>query len=354
MSDSGGAAGRARIATLASGLDPLALSRAAEILSAGGLVAFPTETVYGLGADAANEEAVRAIYRTKGRPSTVPLIVHIPGIDAAAEWAAALPEGAHRLAARFWPGPLTIIVPATPRARWVSAGLATVGLRVPDHPVALALLRAFGGGLAAPSANRYGRVSPTSAKHVLDDLGEDAPFVLDGGPCRVGVESTVLDLTGSPPTILRAGAVSAGEIEAVLGCEVRRGEGEMPTGSHMSPGLSLSHYAPRATVEIVDPEAIGRRWRAEGGSAETIGILAPAPLVPVGAPHLPVPEDPEGYARTLYAALRAADEQGWARIWVVPPPPDGLGAAVRDRLRRAAASRPSSGHAPLGPSSRSS
>lgn len=354
MSDRGGAAGEARISLPAMGLDSSAITQAVQILSHGGLVAFPTETVYGLGADAANEDAVRAIYRTKGRPSTVPLIVHIPDIEAAAEWAVTLPEGAQRLAARFWPGPLTIIVPATPRARWVSAGLATVGLRVPDHPVALALLRAFGGGLAAPSANRYGRVSPTSAKHVIDDLGEDAPFVLDGGPCRVGVESTVLDLTGSPPTVLRAGAVSVEEIEAVLGIAVRRSEGETPRGAHTSPGLSLSHYAPRATVEIVDAKGIERRWHAECGAAEKIGILAPAPLVPSGAPHIAVPEDPEGYARALYAALRAADEMGWARIWVVPPPAEGLGAAVHDRLRRAAAARPSSGAAPLGPSSRSS
>lgn len=314
------------------------VARAVEILLDGGLVAFPTETVYGLGADASNAEAVASIYRTKGRPPNIPLIVHLACAEAAVEWSAALPPAFSRLAAAFWPGPLALVVFASPRARAVTAGLPTVALRVPRHPLALRLLRAFGGGLAAPSANRYGRVSPTTADDVRQDLGPDSPFILDGGACEVGVESTVLDLSTEPPTLLRKGAVTRQHIEEVLGQGIDEGS-EGGAGPHRSPGLSTSHYAPRARVELHGPADAAGHCIALATTAESWGFIGPRSAAPPGLDNgrlVVLSDEPDAYARGIYAALREADRRGWSRVLVVPPDEAGLGAAVRDRLSRAA------------------
>ncbi|HZI11045.1 MAG TPA: L-threonylcarbamoyladenylate synthase, partial [Myxococcus sp.] len=199
-------------------LNPDLLERAVDLLRHGGVIALPTETVYGLAANAEDELAVRRVFAIKGRPATHPLIVHIPGVEHLASWAREVPEAAHRLASAFWPGPLTLVLPRTPRATdAVTGGQDTVALRVPGHPVALEVLRRLGGGLAAPSANRFGRVSPTMAEHVRQDLGGDVDLVLDGGPCTVGVESTIVDLSSDAPAILRPGGLAAEEVERVLG-----------------------------------------------------------------------------------------------------------------------------------------
>jgi len=229
------------------------IEQAARVLRAGGLVAFPTETIYGLGADAENVGAVERIFAVKGRPSTHPLIVHIGGADQLRDWAADVPEPARLLAERFWPGPLTLVLWRSHRVPFaVTGGLETVALRVPDHPVALALLSAFGGGVAAPSANRLGSVSPTTARHIREDLGTDVALVLDGGPCEVGVESTIVAVTGEQPAILRPGGVAREDLERVLGHP-------LPMRSNIPirvPGHHPSHYAPRARVILVEPDEV--------------------------------------------------------------------------------------------------
>ena len=314
------------------------VARAVDALRAGELVAFPTETVYGLGADAANVEAVRRLYAVKGRPADHPVIVHIAHASQLDELARDVPDDAQLLAGAFWPGPLTIVVRSDP-ARVVPAvtgGRDTVGLRVPAHPLALELLTAFGGGVAAPSANRFGRVSPTTAAHVYADLGTDVRVVLDGGPCRVGVESTIVDVTGAEPAILRVGGVSRAEIEAVIGraCAVRT------AGETAAPGTLDSHYAPRADVELADAGSVADRAARVDREHLRVGLLAAAP-VPANLPEpllvLAAPRDADEYARVLYARLREADELELDLLLVVAPPAlDGLGAAVADRVRRAA------------------
>lgn len=312
------------------------IHEAAAVLRRGGLVAFPTETVYGLGADAANPDAVRHLYAVKGRPPGHPVIVHLAGADALDGWARAVPEAARLLADAFWPGPLTLILPRSDRVPdAVTGGRDTVGLRVPDQPVARALLREFGGGVAAPSANRFGRVSPTTAADVDADLGADVDLVLDGGPCRVGVESTIVDCTGPEPVIARLGGVSREEVERCLGYAVAVAD----TGAVAAPGTLAAHYAPRARVVVVTPADAADT--AEGLLAEghAVGLLALAPPgdLPTGVRILPSPADVDEYARVLYARLRDADARGLDDLLVVPPPPAGVGAAVADRLRRAAA-----------------
>jgi L-threonylcarbamoyladenylate synthase len=314
------------------------IARAVDALRAGELVAFPTETVYGLGADAANAAAVRRLFAVKGRPPDHPVIVHLARAAQLDDLARDVPAAARALAGAFWPGPLTIIVRRDPDrvAPEVTGGRDTVGLRVPDHPVAREMLDAFGGGVAAPSANRFGRVSPTTAEHVRADLGDDVRVVLDGGPCRVGVESTIVDVTGAEPVILRVGGVSRGRIEAVLGraCAVRT------DGETAAPGTLASHYAPSANLEIVEAPGIRARAEALLADGQRVGLLAPAGAV--GAPPselvvLDAPRDVEEYARVLYARLREADAHALDTLLVVVPPvTDGLGAAVRDRVRRAA------------------
>ncbi len=316
------------------------VDRAVAVLRAGGLVALPTETVYGLGADAANELAVRRIFAVKGRPSTHPLIVHLSGAGALESWATAVPEGARRLAEAFWPGPLTLVLLRTARASdAVTGGQPTVALRVPAHPLALEVLARLGGGVAAPSANRFGGVSPTSAEHVRADLGPEVDFVLDGGPCAVGVESSIVDFSSGSPALLRPGGVSREALERVLGVLVpTRSE-----GGPRAPGTLPSHYAPRAGLVLAPREALAARAAALAASGRRVAVLGQLDGLPAGVVAYPVPEDAVGFARELYATLRAIDEAGFDVIVAAPPPPEGLGLAVRDRLERAAAPRKSGG-----------
>jgi L-threonylcarbamoyladenylate synthase len=311
------------------------LERAVECLRRGGLVALPTETVYGLGADAENELAVRRIFAAKGRPSTHPLIVHLPGADVLEEWAREVPEAARALAAAFWPGPLSLVLRRTARASdAVTGGQDTVALRVPDHPLTLQVLRAFGGGVAAPSANRFGRVSPTTAAHVREELGDAVDMVLDGGPCRVGLESTIVDLTSGPPAILRPGGVAREDLERVLGRPVEvRTQGKVRVS-----GTLESHYAPRAGVVLTEPQALEATVRQALADGQTVAVLSPS-SPQLGVTWRELPAVPEQAAQVLYARLREVDELGASLVVVSLPSPEGLGQAVRDRLRRAAAPR---------------
>ena len=304
-----------------------AIARAAAILRSGGLVAFPTETVYGLGGDATNDRAVAAIFAAKDRPRFNPLIVHVAEA-AAAEQLAAFDERARLLAARFWPGPLTLVLRRaanSPVSRLASAGLDSVAVRVPAHPVALALLRAAGLPVAAPSANPSGRLSPTTAEHVARGLGGRAAMILDGGPCPVGVESTVLDLTGGRPRLLRPGGVAAAELESLVGPLASAGAraGARPR----SPGLTASHYAPRLPLRLK-----ARRVRA-GEALLGFGAAPGATL------NLSPAGDLAEAAANLFAMLHALDRPPFAAIAVMAIPNEGLGAAINDRLRRAAAPR---------------
>ncbi|MBK5289769.1 MAG: threonylcarbamoyl-AMP synthase [Acidimicrobiia bacterium] len=309
------------------------IARAVATLRAGGLVAFPTETVYGLGADAENPDALARLFAVKGRPTDHPVIVHVGASSALDEWAIDVPDTARELAAQFWPGPLTLVTRAGPRvSRLATGGLDTVGLRVPDHPLALDLLRAFGGGVAAPSANRFGQVSPTTADAVRRELGDDVDRILDGGPCVVGVESTIVECTGDEVAVLRPGRITSEMIEAVLGRAPNIG------GTTRAPGSLPAHYAPDARVELVAAAEVesavvrlrdgGHRVGVLGLAADVVGLDSAVTLATV----VTVDE----YARVLYAALRAADEMGIDVVVAVPPAAVGIGIAVRDRLRRAA------------------
>jgi L-threonylcarbamoyladenylate synthase len=325
------------------------VAAAVAVLRRGGLVAFPTETVYGLGADAANPAAVARIYAVKGRPRTHPVIVHLAESTAIKGWVADVPPDAWALAEAFWPGPLTLILPRAdhvPDA--VTGGAATVGLRVPAQPLALELLAAFGGGIAAPSANRFGRVSPTTAAHVRADLGTDVDVVLDGGPCSVGVESTIVDLSQGAPRVLRLGGLSVDALAEVLGhpLDVRvatGGAGLTGPGAGApitpAPGTLSSHYAPEARVEVLAVEAVVDRARALLGEGRLVGLLAPRRIegLPRGVDALPPAGGAQAYAKCLYQRLREADRRGLDVLLAVPPPETGIGAAVADRLRRAAA-----------------
>jgi L-threonylcarbamoyladenylate synthase len=316
------------------------VERARSALAAGGLVGLPTETVYGLAADAEDVSAVARVFAVKGRPADHPLIVHVSGADRLDGWAADVPRYARLLAEALWPGPLTLVLPRTARAGdHVTGGQPTVGLRAPAHPVAHALLAALGDtGLAAPSANRFGRVSPTTAAHVVAELGDlldpARDVVLDGGPSEVGVESAILDCTGPAPVVLRPGAVDVATVRRVGGVAVAE-----RASTVRAPGTLASHYAPRAGVVLAaDPDDALRLLAGAGGPAPTAGLLAPADVpTPPGVVRLSAPADAAGYARVLYAALREADSLGLSRVVAVPPPAGGIGAAVRDRLTRAAA-----------------
>jgi L-threonylcarbamoyladenylate synthase len=306
------------------------MSDAASVLLAGGLVAFPTETVYGLGADACNPAAVARIYSVKGRPADHPLIVHVASMDGLGDWARDVPTYAIALARDYWPGPMTLIVPRSDLAGdFVTGGQDTVGVRVPNHPVALGLLEAFvaagGKGIAAPSANRFGNVSPTTAQAVAAELGDylaDGDQILDGGACDVGVESTIIDCTGDTPKILRPGAITVEMIEQSTGLIV--------VGSVEEPEIRVSgsldsHYAPAATVVLDQSPTAGQ------------GFIAMADVVAAeGVMRLAAPKTHEEFARVLYAALRAADEQGLSTVVVQQPVGDGIAIAIRDRLKRAA------------------
>ena len=310
--------------------DAAAMGDAAGVLLAGGLVAFPTETVYGLGADASNEMAVARIYSVKGRPADHPLIVHVASMDGLGDWARDVPAYAISLARDFWPGPMTLVVRRSDLAGdFVTGGQDTVGLRVPNHPVALGLLEAFvkagGRGIAAPSANRFGNVSPTSAQAVVAEIGDylaDGDQILDGGSCDVGVESTIIDCAGDTPKILRPGAITVEMIEQSTGLKVV-GSVEVPM-IRVSGSLD-SHYAPVATVVLDQSPRAGQ------------GLIAMVDVVATdGVVRLAAPRTHEEFARVLYAALRAADEQGLATVVVQQPQGDGIAIAIRDRLKRAA------------------
>jgi len=321
--------------------DPSALGDAAQVLRQGGLVAFPTETVYGLGAHALDERAVERIYQAKGRPAYNPLIVHVASVDAARGLSRAWPAVADRLAERFWPGPLTLVVPRSPDVPdAVSAGLETVGIRVPAHPVARALLVAAGVPVAAPSANRSMGVSPTTAEHVRRSLGDAVDVIVDGGPCPVGIESTVLSLAGEVPTILRPGSISASELREVLGRVEVASAAPRGSAARPSPGMLDRHYAPRAEVRLFAPAAREAAfakavWAASDDRA--VGMIAFAPASASGAEVVEMPEDAGQYGARLYAALHALDAAGCDVIWIEQVPDSPEWAGIRDRLRRAAA-----------------
>lgn len=320
------------------------IQRAARLLEGGELVAFPTETVYGLGADAENPAAVAKIYAAKGRPSGHPVIVHLaPGADPG-YWAHSIPQEARALADAFWPGPLTLILKRAARIPdAVAGGQDSIGLRCPSHPVAHALLGAFRqgrGGIAAPSANRFGHVSPTTAQHVIDEFGtppaSPVACVLDGGPSEVGIESTIIDLSRMAthgPVLLRPGRIGAGQIAGVIGIEPRMPDKAAPRAS----GTLDAHYAPRTPVALIvgaTLPATARRLMAAGRRVAIIACRLPS--VPGAAGWLPLPATADGYAHALYAALRAADEAG-ADVILVEAPPEGAGwEGINDRLRRAA------------------
>jgi L-threonylcarbamoyladenylate synthase len=316
---------------------PDAIDEAATVLHRGGLVAFPTETVYGLGAHALRADAVRRIFEVKGRPRVSPLIVHVADANAAREVVAEWPAAAEALASRFWPGPLTLVLHKQPTVPdEVTAGLDTVGVRVPAHPVALALLQRARIPIAAPSANPFTRVSPTTADHVVGRFGAEIDLVLDGGPATVGIESTVVDLTQSPAVILRPGAIDRDALASVLADVRDQPPVELHVGAHRSPGMTPRHYAPRATVVLFAPndrKAVIARARA----GQTVGALLFAPLddAPIARPIL-MPRDAAGYARALYAALHELEEAACELILIenVPDAPEWAG--VADRLRRAA------------------
>jgi L-threonylcarbamoyladenylate synthase len=320
-----------------------ALADAAAILLAGNLVAFPTETVYGVGADACNADAVARIYSVKGRPADHPLIVHVASMEALGDWARDVPGYAISLARDFWPGPMTLIMKRSELVGdFVTGGQDTVGVRVPDHAVALGLLEAFtragGKGVAAPSANRFGNVSPTTAQAVADELSNylsEADHILDGGQCQVGVESTIIDCTGEAPRILRPGAVTVAMIEESTGLRVvdsGSANGTSKDKEEMRVSGSLdSHYAPVAKV-ILDQSPIAGQ-----------GLIAMADVpTPDGVMRLAAPKTHDEFARVLYAALRAADEQKLQTVVVTQPQGAGIAIAIRDRLKRAAHSRSNS------------
>jgi len=317
-------------------IDQSMILQAASLLQAGKLVAIPTETVYGLGADALNTNAIQKIYAAKNRPMTNPLIIHLPNDEAMSDWAIDIPKHAWTLAKKYWPGPLTLILPKHPRVPLSATGNQnSVGLRVPNHPMALALLKVFGGGIAAPSANRYGRISPTTAAHVEEELGSQVDLILDGGPCQVGIESTIISMLGEEPIVLRQGSLSAVEIADTLG---------LPSISYRTssatqvPGQSESHYAPSKSLYLVEQirflDAVQQlEKRGDKFSVLSFGVKPKAFL----SQHLWISasNDPASYAHHLYAYLRLLDHSPGDFILVEAPPTDIAWAAVIDRLRRA-------------------
>jgi L-threonylcarbamoyladenylate synthase len=313
---------------------PDAIQHAAELLHQGKLVAIPTETVYGLGADASNADAVAKIFAAKGRPADHPLIVHLAYAAQIKDWAVDIPDAAWDLAREFWPGPLTIVLhkkATVPDA--VTGCQDTVALRVPDNPVALWLLRVFGGGVAAPSANRFGRISPTLAQHVADELGDAVDYILDGGPCTVGVESTIVDLTDSRPTILRPGRITRSQLEAVLNIDVAL------KSQHKirAPGMLATHYAPNTPAYLCDAADLQMLREQACSEGKQVGVLvfsaglADSPLQHV----LQLPSEAEQYEPALYSALRDLDALGLDSILVERPPEQEAWMAVNDRLSKA-------------------
>jgi len=304
------------------------IANAVAALRAGEVIGLPTETVYGLAADAMNPAAVARIFALKGRPLDHPLIVHIAGIEQLPRFAREIPNSARQLAAAFWPGPLTLILRRqadVPDA--VTGDQDTVGLRAPAHPLAQQVLRAFAGGLAAPSANRFGRISATRAEHVREEFGAQLPLLLDGGPCRIGIESSIVDLSAQTPRILRPGAISRAQIEAVIGTVAIGVDGNSPRTS----GTLAAHYAPRTPLRLLPRDAI------HAADADSVQVLALG-SVPAGSHGIALPADPQAYAHSLYDTLRCLDARASALIVVEQPPDTAEWQAINDRLRRSAAS----------------
>ena len=310
-----------------------ALEPALARLRAGGLVVMPTETVYGLAANAEDPAAVAGIFALKGRPSSRPLIVHIPRPDDLDAWSLDAPDYARALAAQFWPGPLSLVLRRSPRVPdAVTGGQDTVALRVPAHPVARRLLEAFGGGLAAPSANRYGRISPTTPDHVRAQFGADTPLILDGGACRGGIESTIVGCTGATPEILRPGLVTADQISAATGLPVA--ERQAAQAGLRTAGQDESHYAPATPTRDLDRVTASSATEDHQGRAGFLGFGPPPPSVTVS---VRLPRDPAAAARELYAGLHRLDAAGLDVILLEPPPAGSEWDGVRDRMRRAGA-----------------
>lgn len=324
------------------GRQEAAIARAAAVLGAGGLVAFPTETVYGLGADAASDAAVAGIFAAKGRPSDHPLIVHVPDAGAVSRFAAAVPPVAQRLMQAFWPGPLTLILPRRPGVAAAAAGgQDSIGLRCPAHPVAHALLVACAAleppvaGLAGPSANRFGRVSPTTAAHVASEFPQDL-LVLDGGATRVGIESAIVDCTRGVPVLLRPGTLTRAQIEAACGERLWLPE-ERPGAAPRASGTLESHYAPRAKVRLMDARSLQAALDVLGADAAGIAVYARTALRTRSPHYRRMPDDAVETARQLFAVLRDFDAAGVKLIWIESPPADADWDGVRDRLQRASA-----------------
>lgn len=315
---------------------PIDITRAVAVLKAGGLVAFPTETVYGLGADAANADAVKKIYVAKGRPSSHPLIVHVADAAQLANWSRDIPSFAHTLAKKFWPGPLTLVLKRNPRVPdAVTGGQDTIALRVPSHPVAQALLREFGGGVAAPSANRFGRVSATTAVHVREEFGDAVACVLDGGAADVGIESTIVDCSRAMPSLLRPGWITPQQLEAALGALLAAPDAHAPRVS----GTLEKHYSPQTPVMLMEGDLIIELAHSLTRQGKRVAVLARTALRPVleELVWLAASADAAGYAHDLYANLRELDHAGCDAILVEQPPEQAAWHAIRDRLSRAAA-----------------
>ncbi len=302
--------------------------RAAEILRTGGLVAFPTETVYGLGADASSEKAMARLYAVKGRPADHPVIVHFASSDEAFKWASEVSKEAKLLAERFWPGPLTLILKRSDRAKdFVTGGQPSVGVRVPSHPIARELLKEFGKPIAAPSANRFGRVSPTTAAHVEEDLGSDVDLVLEGGPSEVGIESTIVDLASGAPVVLRPGKISQADLKEVI--EI----GSTPSAVRHSGGME-KHYAPKTPARLLPTHELDKEISKLKARAAVLAFSRPDERVDF---WLRMPRDPAAYAQKLYAALRELDGAKCDAILIEAPPAESGWEAVLDRLRKATA-----------------
>jgi L-threonylcarbamoyladenylate synthase len=317
-------------------VDDSELSRAVAVLRAGGLVAFPTETVYGLGADAGNPAAVRRIFEAKGRPAAHPVIVHLADAVQLANWAREVPEAARRLARKFWPGPLTVILRrASGVSDVVTGGQDTVAVRVPAHPLAQQLLARFGGGIAAPSANRHGRVSATTAEHVRREFGAAVDCVLDGGEARIGIESTIVDLSGGHPALLRPGWITAAEIEQALGMPLRAPAENAPR----APGTLAAHYAPQTPLTLVEGRLLPEFAATLIGQGKAVAVLAlsEARALRPGLQWIAAPREAAGYAHELYSNLRTLDAARCDSILVEQPPLAPEWAAINDRLARAAA-----------------
>lgn len=314
--------------------DSQSIDAAVSALRRGEVIGMPTETVYGLAADARNAEAVARIFAIKGRPADHPLIVHVASAATLPDWSRGSLALAEPLAAAFWPGPLTLILSRHPSVLdVVTGGQDSVGLRCPAHPLAQRLLAGFGGGLAAPSANRFGRISPTRAQHVRDEFGMQVPLVLDGGECAVGIESTILDLSSGLPTLLRPGQVTHAQLEKIVGCVAEKSSRNSPRAS----GTLESHYAPRTRMLLLPRSALVHEADEQRALGKVVSVLAISSM-PSGATGLLLPEDPAAYAHGIYAALRELDGSG-AHLLLVEKPPISLAwVAVQDRLRRAAAS----------------